>query len=163
MATAPVLGDFLCFARAEAVMNQIVPHLLWVGHSGEARDFRKVFGAGIKAVVDVALEEPPTQPPRELVYCRFPLLDGADNDPNLLRLAIATLAELLRERLPTLVCCANGMSRSPALAAAALAHLGQGSPEECLERVLNHHPSDVVPGLWNEVHRALDGKGARGI
>lgn len=140
-------------------MNQIVPHLLWVGHAGEARDFRKVFDAGIKAVVDVALEEPPTQPPRELVYCRFPLLDGADNDPDLLRLAITTLAELLRAHVPTLVCCANGMSRSPALAAAALARLGQAGPEECLERVLHHHPSDVVPGLWNEIRRTLDGSG----
>jgi hypothetical protein len=136
-------------------MNQIIPHHLWIGHAGEGRDFRHLFDEGIRAVVEVAVEEPPSQPPRELVYCRFPLLDGADNDPDLLMLAIQTTTSLLRARLPTLVCCDNGMSRGPAVAAAALSLAQQVAPEECLARVAKHHPSDVSPGFWSDVTRVL--------
>src|SRR5438128_271779 len=110
-------------------MNQFVPHLLWLGHAGDGRDFRRLFDSGIKALIDLAMEEPPTQPPRELIYCRFPLLDGAGNDAQLLLLATQTVMALLQRHVPTLVCCANGMSRSPAIAAAALALLHDEAPE----------------------------------
>src|SRR5262249_26770590 len=72
-------------------------------------------------LIDLALEEPPVPLTRELVYCRFPLLDGAGNSPWLLRAALDTTAALLASRVPTLVFCGAGMSRSPAVAAAALA------------------------------------------
>jgi hypothetical protein len=136
-------------------MNQIMPHRLWVGHAGEERDFRALFDAGIRAVVGLALEELPAQPPRELVYCRFPLVDGIGNDPDVLAMAIRVVAALVKAQVPTLVECGGGMSRSPAVAAAALA-LAHGSPlHDCLERVVRHHPCDVSPGLWNEVTALL--------
>jgi hypothetical protein len=137
-------------------MNQVLPHLLWLGHAGEAGDFRHVFEADIKAIVEVAMEEVPSQPPRELIYCRFPLLDGAGNDAKLLSLAINTVANLLEGRVPTLVCCGSGLSRSPAIAAAALSMVFQDAPEECLKQIVQHHHSDVSPGLWNEVMGFLD-------
>jgi protein-tyrosine phosphatase len=136
-------------------MNQIAPHRLWIGHAGEARDFRTLFDSGIKAVVELALEEPPSQTPRELIACRFPLLDGAGNDPEVLELALRTVAALVRAQVPTLVCCGGGMSRSPAVAAAGLALARGTPPEECLQRVVAHHPCDVSPGLWNEVTALL--------
>ena len=82
--------------------------------------FREILDKGIKAIVQLAMEEPPLQPPRELVYLRFPLLDGTGNDPNMLHLAISCVATLIRQGTPTLVCCGGGMSRSPAVVAAAL-------------------------------------------
>ncbi len=136
-------------------MNQIAPYRLWVGHAGEARDFRPLFDAGIKAVVELAVEEPPSQTPRELIACRFPLVDAAGNDPEVLELALRTMAALLRAQVPTLVCCGGGMSRSPAVAAAGLALAHGTPPEECLQRVVAHHPCDVSPGLWNEVTALL--------
>ena len=50
--------------------------------------------------------------PRELVRCRFPLSDGGDNPPWLVRLAVESVAAFLRAKVPVLVCCSAGMSRS---------------------------------------------------
>ncbi len=57
---------------------------------------------------------------RDLVYCRFPLVDGAGNDARILKMAVHTVAELLRKEVKTLVFCSAGMSRAPSIAAAAL-------------------------------------------
>jgi len=136
-------------------MRQIPPHPLWLGHAGDGRDYRRILDAGIQAVVQLAEEEPPLQPPRELVYCRFPLIDGPGNDPKVLHLAVTTVASLLGREVPTLVCCGAGMSRSPAVAAAALAVAFRRDPDECLKQVAEHHPADVLPGLWGEVRNIL--------
>jgi hypothetical protein len=136
-------------------MNRVVPHQLWIGHAGEAADFRALFDQGVRAVVDVAVEEPPTAAPREIISCRFPLIDGPSNDPDVLLLAVRTTTALLERRIPTLVICGSGLSRSPAIAAAALSLLQGEPPERCLERVVAHHPSDVLPGLWDSVTRLL--------
>ena len=101
------------------------------------------------------MEEPPLQPPRELLYLRFPLLDGSGNDPNTLRLAIHCVVSLLQGGKPTLVCCSGGMSRSPAVVAAALSMVEKTDVEQCLRRVIQSHPGDVSPGLWDEIRRAL--------
>src|SRR5437870_5820394 len=139
-------------------MRQIPPHSLWLGHAGDGRDFRAILEAGLQAVVQLAVEEEPLVLPRELIFCRFPLVDGAGNEEKLLYLAVTTVANLLERRIPTLVCCGGGMSRSPALAAAALAVVFQEKLEECLERVLAHHPADIVPGLWNDVKALVESR-----
>jgi protein-tyrosine phosphatase len=136
-------------------MNQIQPHPLWVGHAGDGAAFRRLFDLGMEAVVQLSAEEPPLPLPRDLVLCHFPLIDGIGNRPALLSLAIETTAVLVRSRTPTLVCCGAGMSRSPAVAAAALTLAYGGPPEDWLRLVTEHHPSDVSPGLWDEVRRLL--------
>ncbi len=136
-------------------MRQIFPHPLWLGHAGDGRDFRLVLDTGVQAVVQLAAEEPPLELPRELIYCRFPLLDGPGNDPKHLFLATQTVANLLDKRVPVLVCCGAGMSRSPAIAAAALAMVYRKSPDDCLKQVAEHHAADVVPWLWSEVKTFL--------
>ena len=140
-------------------MNQILPHPLWVGHAGEGRDFRRVFDAGIKALVQLAAEELPSQPPRELLFCRFPLVDGSGNNPEVLYLAIHTVTTLLQKRIPTLLACGAGMSRSPAVAAAALSLAHHEPPEDCLQYVIRYHPGDVSPALWSEITGLLRGAG----
>ena len=138
-------------------MRQILPHHLWLGHAGDGRDFRAILDAGIQAVVQLAAEEPAMQLPRELIYYRFPLVDGIGNDARLLQLAIQSLADLLKAEIASLVCCGGGMSRSPAIAAAALASTGQGSLPDCLENVAVYHRTDVSPGLWTEIERVFVG------
>src|SRR4051812_5105895 len=101
-------------------MRQVPGLPLWLGHVGDARDLRGVLSAGIQAVVDLALNEPPVNFTRELVYCRFPLLDGGGNPPWLVRAAVGTLTEFLRSGTPTLLYCSAGMSRTPVIAAAAV-------------------------------------------
>jgi protein-tyrosine phosphatase len=132
-------------------MNEILPHQLWLGHTGEARNFRGLFAAGIRALVELAVEEAPAQAPRELILCRFPLVDGAGNDADLLALATNTLVGLLERRIPTLVSCSMGLSRGPALAAAALARMHHEPPEKWLAFVAERHPSDVSTSLWAEL------------
>jgi hypothetical protein len=136
-------------------MNQIEPYPVWIGHGGEAHDFRHLFDAGIEAVVELAVEEPSFPSRRDMIACRFPLIDGVGNPPHLLGLAIRTVASLIEAKVPVLVCCGEGMSRAPAIVAVALAATRHESPEQCLKRVTHHHPSDVSPGLWSEVCQAV--------
>jgi len=133
------------------IMTQILPHRLWLGHAGDGRDFPQLFDAGIQASVQLAAEEPVIQAPRELIYVRIPLLDGPGNRAESLTLATRTVAALLTLRVPTLVCCGAGMSRSPCIAAAALAMTSGEPPGEVLRRIGEHRPCDVSPSLWNEV------------
>jgi protein-tyrosine phosphatase len=141
--------------RLAGIMNQISPHLLWIGHAGDGRDYRRLLDVGIEAVVQLALEEPPLQPPRELIYMRFPLRDGADNPDGLLDLALRILAALVRQRVRTLVCCGAGMSRSPAVSAFAISLVTGEPAEEILERVLIARPGDVSPALWDQLKRLV--------
>jgi protein-tyrosine phosphatase len=132
-------------------MIQISPYPLWIGQGGEGHDFRRVLDLGIEAVIELAMEEPPLPHHRELVGCRFPLIDGTGNRPELLALAVRTVANLIASGTPTLVCCGGGMSRSPAVVATAMALVQREPAESCLKRIARHHPHDVSPGLWTDL------------
>jgi hypothetical protein len=136
-------------------MRQVVPHPLWLGHSADGRNFPELHDAGIRAVVQVAVEEPAIPTPRDLLYLRVPISDGGGNRADFLALAIRAVAELLSGRVPTLVCCGVGMSRSPCVVAAALVVTFRESPEESLRMVISQGPCDVSPSLWNEVSELL--------
>lgn len=135
-------------------MRQVPGHLLWIGTAADKRDAARLMEIGIEAVVDLAADEPAAALPRELVYCRFPCVDAAGNPPWLLRSALTTTADLLANRIPTLVCCGAGMSRSPALAAMAVHRLSGKPPEECLQDFATLGPLDVSPGFWRDVNAA---------
>jgi hypothetical protein len=136
-------------------VRPIEPHSLWLGHAGDARDPGAALAHGLTALIDLAVNEPPAAITRELTYCRFPLVDGPGNPPWLLRAAVETTARLLRDGVPTLVRCSMGMSRSPAIAAAAVSMISGRAPEECLAEVLRSGAADVSPGLWREVVAVL--------
>jgi protein-tyrosine phosphatase len=137
-------------------MRQLLPYLLWLGHAGDARDMRRVLDAGIAALVDLTLEQPPLATHRELIYCRIPLEDGSGNDPERLRLALRAVVGLVRSRIPTLLFCGAGMSRTPAVAAAALALVTGEDREKCLARVREIGPTDVSTALWEDVTAAAE-------
>ena len=137
-------------------MRQILPHYLWLGHAGDGRDFRRILDTGIQAMVQLAAEEPALVSPRDLICCRFPLVDGPGNDMKMLQLAIGMVANLLEKKIPTLVFCGAGLSRSPAILAAAMALIFKQSPDECLKQVAEHFPADVAPGFWEEVKSGLE-------
>jgi protein-tyrosine phosphatase len=137
-------------------MRQISAHLLWVGNAGDERDCQRVLDIGIQAVVQLDAEEPVLELPRDLVYCRFPLVDGSGNDRKRLQLAITTVANLLEKKVSTLVVCGAGLSRSPVIVAAAIALVFQQSADECLKEVAEHFPADVSPALWDEVKKVVE-------
>ena len=132
-------------------MHQIQPNLLWVGHAFDVREPRPLFEAEIAAVVDVAFEEPPAQLPRQLIYCRFPLNDGGGNDASVLLQTVQTIVDLIGCGTRTMVACSAGMSRSPTLAAFALAaHLNQ-TPEDVISRIADVKSLEVNGTLWTDV------------
>jgi len=91
--------------QRDTTMREALPAQLWLGNAVDGRDVRQLFQAGVRAVVDLAAEELPASLPREVIYCRFPLIDSAGNSSDVIRLAVSTLVKLLRQRVCTLVCC----------------------------------------------------------
>jgi protein-tyrosine phosphatase len=136
-------------------MREILSQRLWIGNAREARDVRGVLDLGIVAVIDLAMEEPPISYPRDVTYCRFPLVDGGGNSAAVLRAAVATTVEFLRSNVPTLVACSAGMSRSPALVAAALSRTEAITPEDALQQITAFGPHDVSLSLWRELVEVL--------
>ncbi len=133
-------------------LRRVLDLPLWVGTARDARDLRGIHEAGIEAVIDLAMDEPPVQPTRELVYLRFPLVDGGGNPEWLLRLAVEAVSGLLKAVVPTLVACSAGASRSPAIAALALARWKGISPEEGLKLI---GTGDVSVTLWRDLTALL--------
>jgi protein-tyrosine phosphatase len=136
-------------------MRSIIPGLLWIGSARDARDVRGLMDLEIAAIVNLALEEPPVVYPREVVCLRIPLLDGEGNSAELLSLAVGSIASLLAARLPTLVACSAGMSRSPILAAAAMAMVQGTSFEAALAEITAGGPHDCSPALWRDVRNLM--------
>lgn len=132
-------------------MRRIAGGPLWLGNARDARDLRVVLDAGIEAIVDLAMEETPVSPTRELVYFRVPLVDGEGNSPTMLILATDAVGVLLYEGTPTLVACSAGMSRSPAVVAVALARQEYRPPLDVLAELSRLGPIDVSPGLWQDL------------
>lgn len=132
-------------------MKAVLPGLLWIGNARDARDVSSVLKLEIQAVVDVAAEEAAIAYPRDIIYCRIPLMDGDGNSPAILQTAISTLAELIRSNTPTLVACGLRMSRAPSIAAAALCRARHESAEFWLTQIAEHGPLDVSPALWRNI------------
>jgi protein-tyrosine phosphatase len=140
-------------------MREILPGRLWLGNAGDGRDAERLLRAGIVAVINLAAEESSPVLPRSMIYCHFPIIDGAQEHEDVLGMAIQTLASLVKNQVPTLVYCGAGMSRAPAVTAAAMAVAEGGSPEDRLREVVAGHPHDVSPRLWEEVWRACGERG----
>lgn len=139
-------------------MREVIPGLVWIGNARDARDVAGVLAHDISAVVHLAIEEPPYLFPRDIIYCRFPLLDGEGNSPSILRTAVQTVSMLIEAKVPTLVACSGGMSRSPAVAAVAIACAMNGSADEWLGRITTTGPHDVSPALWNDILSCIEMK-----
>ncbi|QDU62763.1 hypothetical protein Pan216_36330 [Planctomycetes bacterium Pan216] len=132
-------------------MKEVLSGLLWIANTEDAQDIRVVLSEGIAVVIDLACEELPIAYPRDMVYCRFPIVDGTGNPAYLLKAAIDSAASFVDANVPTLVACSGGMSRSPAIAAAAMARLPGMTFDAALETVTRTGPIDVSTALWLDV------------
>ncbi|GAA4440563.1 VOC family protein [Bremerella cremea] len=132
-------------------MRTILPGKLWIANARQVRDIRNVLAEGVTAVVDLAMEEPPIAFPRDILYARFPLLDGSGNTLSVLNCSVLSLVELIQDERPTVVACSGGMSRSPIITAAALAQVNRISLESAIRQVTASGPHDLSPGLLSEV------------
>ncbi|MCI0704916.1 MAG: protein phosphatase [Planctomycetia bacterium] len=136
-------------------MRRIEGFPLWIGTARDARDIKGVLAAGIEAVVDLAMMCEPVTPTRELVYLRFPLVDGEGNPPWMICSAVHAVKALVRLNVPTLVACDGGMSRAVVIAAAAMWFQMplKTPPDEVLVKLAVDGPADVHPLLWVDVKR----------
>ena len=73
------------------MIRDVYKGLLYVGNALDARDLRSLYDTGIKAVVDLAINETPAQLGRDLIYCRFPINDGDGNSDAMIQIAIQTI------------------------------------------------------------------------
>jgi hypothetical protein len=136
-------------------MRQVSGRQLWVGNASDLLDPQKVMTEGIQAVLELAASESFAVLPRELIRCRFPLCDGEENPTWLLCMAVENVATLLRSKVPVLICCSAGMSRSVIIAAGGLALAEQSSLEEALKSVVADGPADVSPALFLQLKLAI--------
>jgi protein-tyrosine phosphatase len=125
---------------------------LWLGNALEARNAIALIEQGFNVVVDLVLNEPPAVLPREIVYLRFPIVDSEGNNESILAAAIKTIALLMElEGLKITVCCSAGLSRSPAIVAAAIALSTNQNPDQTLARIAELTHCDVSPTLWTDI------------
>ncbi|MBI1248102.1 hypothetical protein GC197_09700 [bacterium] len=139
-------------------MRCVLPSKLWTANARQVRDIRSVLSEGITAVVDLAIEEPPVTYPRDILYARFPLVDGGSNHPELLKAVISSVVHLLKADRPTVVACSGGMSRSPLIAAAAIAQFNGISFEDAIMQVASEGPADFAPALVSDLYAAIQPK-----
>lgn len=144
-------------ANLSDAMRTLLEQKLWTGNSRDARSYSKLYDVGVRAIVDLAAEELPEKIPREFIYCRFPLVDGAANDHPLLRLTVETTSRLIGAGVPTLVCCGAGMSRSLSIAALAVALTRGEAASEVLKAFCAIGAHDVKPAFWHEALAACEG------
>ncbi len=138
-------------------MHEAIANQLWLGTAADARNVEGVVGRGIIAVVDLAMEERPIVFPRDVVYCRIPLVDGAGNRPEIIRGAVVLVASFLESGVPMLVACGGGMSRSPIVVAAAIAAIDGSTIEDALEQITAGVAHDVSTSMWADVKAACEG------
>ncbi len=133
------------------MIRPIYSELLCIGNALDARDLRLLYEHRIAAVVDLAINEQPARLARDMLYLRVPLVDGDGNAEGVIETALRLLVTLVQNNIRTLVACSAGMSRSPALAAAAIALLTNRPPETCLTEIIANAPHDVSPILWSRI------------
>ena len=133
------------------MIREIYSDCLLIGNAMDARDLRLLYDNHVSAVVDLAVNEAPAQLARDMIYCRIPIIDGDGNSEAILETAIRSLVTLVHKGIRTLVVCSAGMSRSPAISAAAIAIVTGRSPDDCLAAIVTDAPHDVSPILWSRV------------
>ena len=141
------------------MIRKVYSDLLFVGNAMDTRDLKSIYDNQIRAVVDLAINEPPAQLGREIIYCRFPLDDGGGNNDGLIAITVRTIAAMIQNETRTMVACSAGMSRGPTIAAASIALLTGRDPEECLAEITSHGPNDVSPILWAHIKRVYKRRG----
>lgn len=133
-------------------MYELHSELLWFGNAIEIREPAGLFEVGVQAVIDVAFEEKPSLLPRQLIYCRFPIVDGGGNDEEVLRVAVRTTVDLISSGTKTIVACSAGMSRGPMIATFALAAFNSESPKRIIQAIAEKRALEVNGKLWNQLN-----------
>ena len=133
------------------LIREVYPDRLCLGNAIDIRDLRLLYENRIAAIVDLAINERPAQPARDTIYFRIPIIDGDGTAIPIIEMAVGCVVMLMEKNVRTIVACSAGMSRSPAIVAAAIAIVTRTSPNDCLAAIASDGPHDVSPILWSHV------------
>ncbi len=121
-------------------MNKIRPNLYlgsWRGIDSSEEDWKV---AGITAVLNVARDHSQITHWSNVQFTKIGLGDGPDNPPFMIYLAVKTLKHLLACDQIVYCHCISGVSRSPHIAALALAELEGRSYQEAYDEIRRIRP-----------------------
>ncbi|OYR66010.1 protein phosphatase [Halorubrum ezzemoulense] len=121
-------------------MDEVAPGLL-VGTMSDADDESLLRRRGVDAVVSLTHDDPDTG---AVARVDTPMTDGPRNEYEAFAAAAETVVERREAGQRVLVHCSAGASRSPAVAAAAMARLTDRGLDEAFEQVLAQR-SEVDP------------------
>lgn len=117
-------------------MTEIVPGRLYLGNMADANNIPLLHERGIKSIMSVCQFAPKKAREQPFVRVHVPLVDGP-NEPEIFALAVALTARLLlASERPMLVHCRGGVSRSPAVLAAAMIIVdGYGTFDKAVDKL----------------------------
>ena len=136
-------------------MRQIPGAKLWIGNEYDGGNTSALEAAGIAAVVNLASGPPAGPTAAERSQLHFPLIDAAGNPSALLRQAIDAVDALIRDNVPTLVCCTGWTSRSAAIAAAAMAQVTNRDATQTLVEICSATGAEVGGPLWMDIYSLM--------
>ncbi|WP_115862399.1 dual specificity protein phosphatase family protein [Halorussus litoreus] len=140
-------------------MDRIAPGL-FVGSAESAADASRQQTVGISTVCALTHDPPTGGYPDAVSVVHVPMMDGPRNDPEAFRQAVDAVVAARDADETVLVHCSRGGSRSPAVAAAALA-VRRGCPvEAALAEVRASRPeADPHPVLVDRAEAAVHALG----
>ena len=136
-------------------MNRITDRLC-VGDVRDAGAERAYDRHGVDAVVRLTHTEPAEGYPDGIAVHDHPIRDGPGNDPTATTAAVEATAGLLDGGRTVLVHCSAGASRSPAVAAGALALHRDRGIDAALERVRGVRTVRIHPTVREHASRAVE-------
>jgi len=140
-------------------MDRVAPGL-FVGSAESAADASRQAAAGITTICALTHGPPAGGYPDAASVVDVPMMDGPRNDPDAFRRAVEAVVAALADGETVLVHCSRGSSRSPAVAAAALAIRRDCSVEAAFAEVRASRPdADPHPALVRRAEAAVDALG----
>jgi hypothetical protein len=117
------LGRLTLRLSREKTISLVAPRL-YIGRLPFSREYARLNGSGITAILNLCAEFPPLSSKQSgLIVAHVPILDGTAPVERQFLDALDLLAEWYAEGQVILIHCAQGHGRSATIAAAALCHL----------------------------------------
>jgi atypical dual specificity phosphatase len=133
-------------------MDEVAQNL-FVGTTADATDESTLRAHDITVIVSLTASSPTENVSPEVTLVEVPMMDGPRNSREAFETAVDAVESRLAAGDRTLIHCSAGASRSPAVAAAALALHRDGELKTALQQVLNRRPeADPHDALIRQAH-----------